>query len=44
MLHAVVISKNFSKEGSKLNHAHSLGVAQLQQHPYFQSWKHGNLV
>ena len=41
---AVVISKNFNKGGSTHNHAHSLGVAQLKPRPYFQRWKHDNLV
>ena len=40
----VVISKNFNKRGSRHNHAHSLGVAQLQPCPYFQRWKYDNLV
>ena len=30
--------------GSMNNHAHSLGVVQLQPRPYFQRWKHDNLV
>ena len=29
---------------SRHNNAHSLGVAQLQPRPYFQRWKHENLV
>ena len=41
---SVVISKNFNKGGSTDNHAHNLGVAQLQPSPYFQRWKHDNLV
>ena len=41
-LKAVVISKNVNKGGSTHNHAHSLGVAQLQPRPYFQRWKHDN--
>ena len=43
-LPSVVISKNFNKGGSAHNHAHSLGVAQLKPRPYFQRWKHDNLV
>ena len=43
-LQAVVISKNFNKGGSRHNHLHSLGVMQLQPRPYFQRWKHDNLV
>ena len=43
-LQSVVISKNVNKEGSTHNHAHRLGVAQLQPRPYFQRWKHDNLV
>ena len=39
-----VISKNFNKWGSRHNHAHSLGVAQLQPCPNFQRCKHDNLV
>ena len=31
--YAVVVSKNFNKGGSAHNHAHSLGVAQLQPRP-----------
>ena len=41
---SVVLSKNFNKGGSRHNHTHSLGVAQLQLLPYFQRWKHDNLV
>ena len=37
---AEVIFKNFNKGGS----VNSLGVAQLQPRPYFQRWKHDNLV
>ena len=40
----VVISKNFNKGGSRHNHTHSLGVAQLQPRPYFKRWRHDNLV
>ena len=43
-LQPVVISKNFNKGGSRHNHAHSLGGAQLQPHTYFQRWKHDSLV
>ena len=42
--HTVVISKNFNKGSSTHNHAHSLGVAQLEPRPCFQRWKHDNLV
>jgi len=41
-LTAVVISKNFNKVGSRHNHAHSLGVAQLQSRPYI--FKDGNMI
>ena len=34
-LEAVVISKNCNKRGSRHNHVHSLGVAQLQPRPFF---------
>ena len=43
-LHPVVSSKNVNKGGCTHNHAHSLGVAQLQPCPYVQRWKHGNVV
>ena len=39
----VVISKKFNKGSSRYNHAHILGVVQLQLRPYFQRWKHDNL-
>ena len=44
LLQPVVVSKHFNKGGSKHNHAHSLGVAQLEPRPCFQRWKHDNLV
>ena len=43
-MEAVVISKNFNKGGSRHNHAHILGVVQLQPRLYFQRWKRDNLV
>ena len=41
---AGVISKNFNKGGSMHNHAHNLGVAQLQPCPYFHRWRDDNLA
>ena len=38
----MVISKNFKKGGSTHNHAHSLGVAQLQPRPYITPWASHN--